>query len=154
MILLSLYGLWLLFNGRVTLEILLIGMPVVGLVYILTLKAMRFSLRRDLMLVKRIPFMLSYLLFLWKEVISSSLRVMKRIWSSHPPESVITGFNPDLGSDHLRMILANSITLTPGTITIEAEKNLFIVHCLEADSASSLPSSAMCSRIKEMEGLP
>lgn len=154
MILLSLYGLWLLFNGRVTLEILLIGIPVVGLVYAFTLKSMRLSFHRDLLLVKRIPSMLSYLLFLWKEIICSSLRVMKRIWSPFPPDSVMTSFNPDLSAEHSRMILANSITLTPGTITVEAEKNLFIVHCLEADSAHNLPSSAMRSRIKKMEGLP
>lgn len=37
-----------------------------------------------------------------------------------------------------RLLLANSITLTPGTVTIDVDENTYLVHALTAESARSL----------------
>jgi multicomponent Na+:H+ antiporter subunit E len=50
-------------------------------------------------------------------------------------------------------LLANSITLTPGTVTVMANKEgEFIVHAIAKAPAESLLSGAMQSRVKKIEG--
>jgi len=49
---------------------------------------------------------------------------------------------------------ANSITLTPGTITVEVSRRnqQFIVHALTAESAADLQNGAMDNRVSSFEG--
>jgi len=49
--------------------------------------------------------------------------------------------------------LANSITLTPGSVTIDANKDEFVVHIIEEGVAESLMSGEMQRRVKRIEGL-
>ena len=51
----------------------------------------------------------------------------------------IVTFKTRLKSDLARVTLANSITLTPGTITIRIEDDIFIVHALSDKVAAGLP---------------
>ena len=148
---LFLYVLWILLNGRVTWEILLIGAPVSALVYWFTLKFTGLTFRRDLFLFRKLPSFFAYLLFLWKETLLSALRVMKLIWFSPRPDSGIVDFVPDLSSVSCRMLWANSITLTPGTITVEADANQFRVHFLQSSPKNDLPTSAMHQKIRKLE---
>ncbi|MCR3921792.1 MAG: Na+/H+ antiporter subunit E [Firmicutes bacterium] len=49
------------------------------------------------------------------------------------------------------VILANSITLTPGTLTVEIEKDVYIVHALTRASAESVASWEMMDRLIAIE---
>jgi multicomponent Na+:H+ antiporter subunit E len=49
------------------------------------------------------------------------------------------------------MTYANSITLTPGTVTIEAGEEFFLVHALHEDAAAGLESGDMQRRVQVME---
>ena len=52
----------------------------------------------------------------------------------------IIEFDSRLKSDYARMLLANSITLTPGTITVDVTVwGRFSVHCIDDASGKSLP---------------
>ena len=51
----------------------------------------------------------------------------------------IVRFKSKLKKDIARVTLANSITLTPGTITVRCEDGEFYVHALDKVSASDLP---------------
>ena len=48
-------------------------------------------------------------------------------------------FKTCLQSEFARYVFANSITLTPGTVTIDIEKDLFIVHAIDTTVAAELP---------------
>jgi multicomponent Na+:H+ antiporter subunit E len=50
-----------------------------------------------------------------------------------------------------RVLLANSITLTPGTLTIMAEDNKFLVHALTFKSGDGLRNWPLIRKIREME---
>ena len=50
------------------------------------------------------------------------------------------------------VILANSITLTPGTVTIDVNKNEYLVHIISEKAAQSLISGEMQARVKAIEG--
>jgi multicomponent Na+:H+ antiporter subunit E len=51
-----------------------------------------------------------------------------------------------------RVILGNSITLTPGTVTISIDGDVFTVHALTADTAAGLVSGDMESRVARLYG--
>ncbi len=44
-------------------------------------------------------------------------------------------FKTDLKTKQARVVLANSITLTPGTITVTLEEDEYVVHCLDKELA-------------------
>lgn len=49
-------------------------------------------------------------------------------------------------------IYANSITLTPGTISVEVESNDITVHAITADGAEELQEGGMDRRVTRFEG--
>lgn len=84
--------------------------------------------------------------FFWMiyQIILSGFHVLWVIMRpSMPIETAIVKFRVDLPSSHAKMILGNSITLTPGTLTIEIEDDLFTVHALDASSYAGLESDEM-----------
>ena len=51
-----------------------------------------------------------------------------------------------------KVLLADSITLTPGTITVAIQGDRFLVHCLDEEFAEGLEGSDMEQRIQQLEG--
>jgi multicomponent Na+:H+ antiporter subunit E len=47
-------------------------------------------------------------------------------------------------------VYANSITLTPGTVTLSIEGKNFLVHALDYDFMSELQTGEMDKRIKQI----
>lgn len=52
-----------------------------------------------------------------------------------------------------KVILANSITLTPGTITVSVEGDVFCVHCLDKELAEGIENSVFVQLLERMEAL-
>lgn len=52
-----------------------------------------------------------------------------------------------------RVILANSITLTPGTLTVEVEEDVFYVHAITRENAEDVATWDMMDRLTEIEEL-
>jgi multicomponent Na+:H+ antiporter subunit E len=50
-----------------------------------------------------------------------------------------------------RVILGNSITLTPGTLTVELEEDYYIVHCITVQNAEDVAVWDMTKRLVEIE---
>jgi len=93
-----------------------------------------------------------YFLWLFKEIIISNIDVVRCIWS---PKSAISptmvAIKASQKSDLAKVIYANSITLTPGTVTITMHENELIVHALTQKSALSLQSGDMDQRVSQLE---
>jgi len=81
---------------------------------------------------KSIAFMVIYLfVFLW-ELIKSNIDVAKRIISPKLPINPgIVKVKTKLKSPLGRAVLANSITLTPGTLTVEMRNEYFYIHWID-----------------------
>jgi multicomponent Na+:H+ antiporter subunit E len=97
----------------------------------------------------------SYLPWLFWQIVLANLDVAYRVW--HPkqkiaPRLIKVPFNTetDLGT----MIYANSITLTPGTVTVsvDTEKAELLVHALSEEAAEGLLSGEMHERVRKLEG--
>jgi len=96
--------------------------------------------------------LLSYWPWLALEIIRSAWTVTRLILKPGLPISpTITEFRPSQQTDLGLVIHANSITLTPGTITVEAQPGRFLVHALTRESAIGLAGSEMDRRCASLE---
>jgi multicomponent Na+:H+ antiporter subunit E len=98
------------------------------------------------------PRVMLYWPWLLKEIVKSAWDVSKIIVNPKLPISpTLVRFNPSQRTAVGLVIHANSITLTPGTITVEATDNEFLVHGLTRGSASATVGSEMDRRITACE---
>jgi len=93
-----------------------------------------------------------YILWLLKEIILSNLRVCFIIIKPELKISPsISKIKTDLSNDAFITIFANSITLTPGTITIDAENKELTVHSLDISFKKAIEDNVVHNKIKSLE---
>ncbi len=82
---------------------------------------------------------LFYLPWLFLRIFISALHVTKLVLHPQMPiHPQIVRFSCKLPHTLARLTLAQSITLTPGTATLDVEEDEFVVHCLHSESAGEL----------------
>ena len=146
--------LWIIFNGKFTLEILIFGLILCGAVYAFSCRIMGFSVKKDLRMIKRIPLACQYLVTLVSEILKANRQVLIYIMTPQlQVEPQLVHFKTNLRSETARVILANSITLTPGTITVRIEDGDFWVHCLDKDLAEGMDHSVFVELLEKMEAM-
>ena len=94
---------------------------------------------------------IKYVFWLIAEIIKSSISVSKIAWrrniSIYPLlEPIISVQNTELGV----VIYANSITLTPGTVTLSTEDNKLLVHALDIKFMEDLQDGTMDKKVLEI----
>lgn len=147
----SLYLFWLLLSGFFTAFLMSAGLGS-------ALAVVWFARRMDLVDAEGHPIQLGpkallYWPWLLKEIAKSSWDISKIILSpSLPISPTMIRFKPTQQSSVGLVIHANSITLTPGTITIEAGPGEFLVHGLTRASAEGVRDSEMNRRVTVCEG--
>lgn len=97
----------------------------------------------------------SYWPWLMKEIVKSAWDVSRLILHPKLPISpTLVRFRPSQKTAVGLVTHANSITLTPGTITIEASHDEFLVHALTRAGADAVVDSEMDRRVAALEGRP
>jgi len=145
---------WLLNSGHYTILITSFGVASCLLVVLL---ARRMGVVDDeavpIHLLPRLP---RYLPWIIKEVVKANLDVARRILTpgtralSPRLFDAPTSQHSDLG----RVIYANSITLTPGTVSIRVHGTRITVHAIAGEVADSLLEGEMDRRVARLEGEP
>lgn len=96
---------------------------------------------------------LTYWPWLLKEIALSGWQVARIILDPRLPLSpTLVRFRPSQQSTAGLVTHANSITLTPGTVTVEAGHGEFLVHALTREGAQALAGSEMDRRVSRLEG--
>ncbi len=91
---------------------------------------------------------IAYLPWLIYQIVLANIDVAKRALSPRMPiDPRVVTFKTILRSDVARTALANSITLTPGTVTIDIVDDVFYVHAIAKEPADDLLEGAMERRI-------
>ena len=143
---------WIIFNGQFTLEIAAFGVVMAGLMYLFICKFLNYHPKTDLLICKKFFLVLQYVFVLITEIIKANFAVIKMIMSSrYEIEPAIVRFKTDLKSTPARVLLANSITLTPGTITVSLEEDEYVVHCLDKELAEGINSSVFVTLLRRLE---
>ena len=137
------FALWLLLNARITVEILCFGILISLALYLFLIRILGWSLQREWLFWRTMPFFLLYLLNLVREAVIASVTVARlALTPSAHPEPVLVDFHSGLDREWLNVLLANSITLTPGTITVFQEQDHFLVHALRKEYAAGIEHSS------------
>ena len=151
--LLLFFAAWIIFNGRVTLEIALFGIAVSGAMFAFICKFMDYSLEKERIFYKKLPLFCKYAVLLVKEIIKANLAVCRMILTRREVmEPVLVKVHTDLRTETARVILANSITLTPGTITVSLTGQELLVHCLDKSLAEGMEDSEFVKLLEALEG--
>jgi multicomponent Na+:H+ antiporter subunit E len=101
------------------------------------------------------PKALLYWPWLIKEIIKSGWSVSRIILSPKLPISpTMISFTPSQKTKVGLVVHANSITLTPGTITVQAGLTEFLVHGITRESAEGVIDSEMDQRVTALEVKP
>jgi len=142
------FAFWLLLSGHTA--PLLISLGIASTVVVLYL-----SHKMNIVDNESHPFHLSfrlakYYIYLGKEILLSNINVIKCILS--PKKSIspcIITLPVDQKTDLGKVIYANSITLTPGTVTLELSGEKIKVHALSQETADDLQTGAMSRAIPD-----
>ncbi len=139
---LVLFGLWLLLSGRY--DLLYLGLGVVSVAVVLIIVKRMEVLDAESHPVSMIPCVLGYWAWLYRRIIRANLDVVRRIIDPKLPisPSVFT-VKAEQSTDLCRVVYANSITLTPGTVFIDLEGDQIIVHALSREAAEELQRGEM-----------
>jgi multicomponent Na+:H+ antiporter subunit E len=87
---------------------------------------------------------ISYLPWILYQIILANVDVAKRVLDPKLPiEPNMITFESVLKTDLSKTTLANSITLTPGTVTIDIDENTFLVHAIAKEPADDLLEGTM-----------
>ena len=143
---------WIILNGKITAEILIFGVVLSAAIFWFMCKYLDYSPKYELCVAKNFIWILTYFVVLVIEIFKSAIAVYKRVYSRKieiQPQMVF--FDVDIESEFLRFVLANSITITPGTITVDVDDKHFCVHALDYTLADGIENSVFIKILKIME---
>ena len=144
---------WIVFNQAFTLEIAIFGIVLSVVMFLFICKFMDYSIKKDIVLLKKFPSMLLYALILLKEIIKANINLYRLFFlhSKEKREPVMVTFESRLKTRTARVFLANAITLTPGTITVKVKGNMLTVHCYDKSLAAGLDDTIFEKKLLKLE---
>ena len=148
------FSLWVIFNGRITNEIMIAGVLISLLLDVFVKKILKINFPGATLIkfLKLFPDAFIYVIVLLIEIVKANMLISKLVLAPQiEVEPCLVKFKTPLKTQAARVALANSITLTPGTITVSLENNEFLVHALNRDIAHGLENSIFERILKRME---
>lgn len=142
---LALFGLWLILSASTNFAHLALGALVAAIVVWLSPKAKPNS--------KSLSWgaAFAYIPWLFLRVLKSGIHVCKLILHADLPiKPELIEHKTNLSSDGELAVLGNSITLTPGTITVEVEPGKLVVHAIDGASQQELSSGAFDKKVSQL----
>ena len=143
---------WLLLNGKLTVEVVGLGLVIVALMAALEWSLFHYGPAQELRVLRKVPVFCAYLPVLVWEILKAGLVVGRDIlFRRYRLTPTLVTFRADLNTNFGRFLLANSITLAPGTITVQVEGNQLTVHCLDKSMLDTSPDGTFQRWIRKME---
>lgn len=145
------FALWVIMNGRWTMEIGAFGVVFAALLYAFSCKFMGYSVARDLAFIRSIGGAIRYAALVVREIVKANINVIGMILDlEHEPQPQLVRFESGLPDEISRVTYANSITLTPGTITVLLSEDDYVVHCLDEAMIDGLLDGPMVTALAGM----
>jgi multicomponent Na+:H+ antiporter subunit E len=137
---------WLLWSGYF--KPLLISLGFVSCCIVMLLSWRMGNLEQESVWQRRLLRFPRYWLWLGWEVVKSNLEVARVILSPRPTVSPrLVTIDAESTDEFAQAMLGNSITLTPGTLTLGIEQGRLRVHCLTREGAVALAQGEMNRRV-------
>lgn len=144
--------LWVIFQGKITLEIVLFGLVISAVLLWFCCRFVDYSLEKEKKIYGKVFRFIGYVVLLVKEILKANKAVMHLILTQKEEvQPILVNFRTKLKTPSGRAFLANAITLTPGTITASLEGDRLTVHCLDESMAEGLTDSEFEHRLSDLE---
>ncbi|MFI3168774.1 MAG: Na+/H+ antiporter subunit E [Faecalibacterium sp.] len=149
-----LLALWIIFNARLSLDVVLVGIVLSAVLTWFGQRYCRWSAESDRAGLRMAWQGLRYLSTLVVEIVKANFAVIKCIFSKDADKimPILFFFDTKLKTNVAKTTLANSITLTPGTYTIGIYDSTFAVHALNQEFADGTIDSDFNHRLIALEG--
>ncbi len=147
-----LYVTWLIFHGRITWDVLLTGGVVCGSIGFLLTRMKLYKFSTELTVLKVLPHAVIYLILLFWDVVKANFHMIYLVLIKHEVEPSLVYFKSPVSTKTGTVAVANSITLTPGTLTVDIKDDEFCVHVIDKPSKEGLRNLWTVKHIQEMEG--
>ena len=147
---LFLFLLWIVLNGRVTVELVIFGVVIATAVTVFADRVIGYKSATDKLILRNLPIFFLYILNLIREIIVSAFAMAGMVYSAEPPKPVIIEFHSGFDTRLQNVLLATSITLTPGTITIFQEGDYFVIHCLKREFGEGIEDSSFVRLLRKI----
>lgn len=137
----TLFVFWLILSGKYDVFHIIYGVITVIIVMLINKKLFEHKYFPKTNNDKKLNFfsLLLYIPWLFVQIIISSIQVAKVVvFPSKKPHTSLLKFKVNLPNETAKVFLGNSITLTPGTLTISIEGDEFIVHALTDATAQGI----------------
>jgi len=149
---LVLFLLWVVFNGRIAVDVMVSGVVITLLISLFCYRHMGYRIKNDLNVIKRLGKLIRYFFLVLVNMFLSVIQIIGFVLSSKKKiKPTIIHFQPDIKSIPGRVMLANTITLIPGSVTGELTDNGYSVHAFTPEIADAQRGSIFEQLIKEME---
>lgn len=141
---LILFGIWTILSGKLDAKHLTIGLVTSLVVTLLTLKLLQLPGARDnqkYYMAFDFPVFNFLLYFVWLfwEIVKANIDVALIVLNPKLPiDPQMVTFKKAMDNPLAHVTLANSITLTPGTVTVDVIDDLYVVHAITRGGALSL----------------
>lgn len=143
----TLFAFWLLITGTVETSSLILGVVLSVLLGWWASRVLWGDDAPTLTLQQALRFV-AYIPWLLKEIVVAAVYVAEKVLDPRMPiDPVIITHRCSMSRDVSRVAFANSITLTPGTLTVDSDDNTFTIHCLAEEFADTIASGALERRI-------
>ena len=143
--------LWVVFNGKLNAEIAIFGIILSAAVYLFSCKFLNYSFEKDKKLFRLIPSAFQYLWLLICEIVKSNLGLIRVVYSRKADikPQLVTFTTPLKGA--YKSLLADCITVTPGTISVLSEGEKLTVHALDQSFAQGIEDTDFQKQLLEMQ---
>ena len=145
--------LWLVFAARFSVEVMVLGVIISAAIYWFARVHMGYKRSASLkILLRKMLLGARYVFVLVWEAFKANIAVLKIVFSRKiDVEQQIIYFRSDLKSDVAQTVLANSITLAPGSVTIALKDGLYYVHFLDAEFSEDIENSVFIRELRNIE---
>lgn len=145
-------GFWLLLSGHYT--FLMLFFMVISVALVVWLNVRMESAKYQINPLLQSGQIFHYVAWLIVETVKSSVDVAMRVWGLKPIKPAIRRFPAPQKTELGKTIYANSITLTPGTLTIgfDNETNELVIHAIHEDLFKDIEEGTMERKVSRLEG--
>lgn len=144
---------WIALNGRYTFDVIVTGIIVTILASVFNYCFVGIDFKTEKKIWSKFFLIIFYLFTIVIEVVKSNVLMIRIVLSpviNIKPQLVY--FNSPVRSEMAKVMLANSITLTPGSVTFKVDGDKYGVHAIDPVVGDKLDNNHLVQKIKKIEG--
>jgi multicomponent Na+:H+ antiporter subunit E len=146
------FALWIILSGKF--DVFHLGAGLITIAIVAWLQSLLVPMRKENEpRIRLVPVLLYIPWLLWQMVLSALLVARLILWDRKSIDPRIVVFRSNQPSVVHHTVFANSITLTPGTLTVDLQGDRYLVHAICERTENDLLNGPMARKVARLSGL-